>query len=209
MDSFEMTKIFGAVLCAVLVIVGAKTIVDLKTSGHDSGHDVVGYQLEVDEEPAGATKAVASSVNEKPAAPAGATKSEASAAPAQPAASGAKTQSDGASDTAKVAEMVASASAEAGARLFKKCRGCHNVSKDKGNTIGPNLFGVVGRNKGGVDGYKYSKAMAAKGGAWTVEDLFQFLRKPTAFVPKTKMIFRGIKKDNDIACLVAYLSSLK
>ena len=208
MDSFETTKIIGAVLCAVLVIVGANTVVDLTKGGHGDGHDIVGYELEVDGDAAGGAQTVAASAQDKPVA-SDATKPEASTAPAQPAASDAKTQSDGASDTAKVAEMVASASAEAGARLFKKCKGCHTAGQGGKAKVGPNLFGIVGRNKAGKEGFSYSKAMASKGGAWTVEDLFQFLRKPKGFVPGTKMIFRGVKKDKDIACLLAYLLSLK
>lgn len=209
MDSFEMTKIIGAVLCAVLVIVGANTVVDLTKGSHGDGHDVVGYELEADGDAAGGAKAVASSAQEKPAASGATAQPATSSAPAKPAASGAAAPSAEGSDLAMVAAMVASASPAAGERIFKKCKGCHTAGQGGKAKAGPNLFGIVGRNKGSVDGFSYSKGMASKGGAWTVEDLFQFLRKPKAFVPGTKMIFRGLKKDKDIACVVAYLSSLK
>jgi cytochrome c len=45
MDSFELSKIAGAVLAALLLIVGPKTVIDIWRSGH--GADKPGYTLPV------------------------------------------------------------------------------------------------------------------------------------------------------------------
>ena len=58
----------------------------------------------------------------------------------------------------------------------------------------------------GVDGYKYSKALVALGGTWSVEQLDAFLTKPKALVKGTKMSFAGMKKATDRANLIAFLN---
>jgi len=192
MDSFEFSKIAGAVLSALLVIVGAKTLIDLNI-GHENVDDqAVGYVLEQGEEDE--SKQTAAKEGE----PADAAAKE-----------GGSQKASEEFDAAKVVALVAGLKASDGEKLFKKCRGCHNASKGEGAKIGPNLWGVVERPKGSVEGFEYSSAMLAKGGSWTLEDLATFIHKPKAFVPKTKMTFKGIKKDGDLAKLLAYLSNLK
>lgn len=93
-----------------------------------------------------------------------------------------------------------------GARVFKKCKACHVVDKEQ-NKVGPHLVGVMGRDVAAVDGFKYSKAMAALGGEWTVERMTEFLKKPRAYVKGTKMSFGGLKKDADIENVIAYMAS--
>ncbi len=112
-------------------------------------------------------------------------------------------------DAAKVVAAAASADAGAGEKFMKKCAACHGWEPGKGNGIGPNIHGVVDRAIGSADGYKYSKGLAGKGGNWTLENLATFLHKPKTYVPGTKMIFPGIKKDGDLANVLAYLKSLK
>ncbi len=92
--------------------------------------------------------------------------------------------------------------AAAGKKVFNKCKACHTIGKNK---IGPDLAGLFGRPAASVEGYKYSKAMKASGITWTEENLAQFLKKPKAFVPKTKMGFGGLKKEKQIEDLLAYL----
>ena len=99
----------------------------------------------------------------------------------------------------------------AGEKVFKKCKACHYVDKEK-NKVGPWLKGVVGRKAASVEGFKYSDAMKAKGAeglVWTKENLAQYLKAPKAFVPKNKMAFAGLKKDEDIQAVIAYLESMK
>ncbi len=98
---------------------------------------------------------------------------------------------------------------EAGKKVFKKCKSCHFADKKK-NKVGPYLLGVVGRKAGSVPDFKYSDAMKAKGEeglVWTEENLHQYLKAPKKFVPGNKMAFAGLKKDKDIADLIAYLKS--
>jgi len=106
---------------------------------------------------------------------------------------------------------MAGGDAEAGKKVFKKCKACHYVDKEK-NKVGPWLKGVVGRKAASVEGFKYSDAMKAKGAeglVWTKENLAQYLKAPKAFVPKNKMAFAGLKKDEDIQAVIAYLESMK
>nr|WP_120496388.1 cytochrome c family protein [Kiloniella sp. EL199] len=98
--------------------------------------------------------------------------------------------------------QAAAGDAAAGKKVFNKCKACHTVGKSK---IGPDLAGLFGRPAASVEGYKYSKAMKASGITWTEENLAKFLKKPKAFVPKTKMSFGGLKKEKQIEDLLAYL----
>ncbi len=91
-----------------------------------------------------------------------------------------------------------------GKKVFNKCRSCHLVDKEK-NKIGPHLVGVFGRTAGSLDGFKYSKAMKESGVVWSPETLTEYLKKPKDFIPGTKMVFAGIKKDKQIVDLIAYL----
>ncbi|MBP1853349.1 c-type cytochrome [Rhizobium halophytocola] len=94
----------------------------------------------------------------------------------------------------------------AGAKVFKKCMACHTATEPK-NKVGPTLMGVVGRPVASVDGYSYSKAMAAfgEGKTWTEEELAAYLPKPKELVPGTKMAFAGLKKPDEIDNVIAYL----
>lgn len=98
--------------------------------------------------------------------------------------------------------------AEKGAKVFKKCQACHSVVAEDGNKIGPNLHGVVGRTAGTQEGFNYSDAMKAAGEGGTVWDeatIEKYLRDPKGFIPKNKMAFAGIKKDSDMANIIAFL----
>ena len=99
---------------------------------------------------------------------------------------------------------------DAGKKVFKKCKACHNVDKEK-NKVGPHLVGVIDRAAAAVEGYKYSKAMKAKaeeGLMWTEENIDTYLLKPKDFVPKTKMAFPGLKKPEDRVNVIAYMKSV-
>ena len=94
-----------------------------------------------------------------------------------------------------------------GERVFKKCASCHSIEEGK-KKLGPSLFGIVGRVAGTVEGFKYSKPMATADFAWDEETLTGFLENPKKFMKGTKMSFPGIKKETDMANLLAYLDSL-
>jgi cytochrome c len=97
--------------------------------------------------------------------------------------------------------------AAAGEKVFAKCKACHVPDTDQ-NKIGPSLKGVIGRTAGTLEGYKYSPAMveAGKGGmVWDDATLTEYLKSPKAVVKGTKMAFAGLKKDEDLANVIAYL----
>ncbi|MER9443727.1 cytochrome c family protein [Mesorhizobium sp. M0340] len=97
--------------------------------------------------------------------------------------------------------------AAAGEKVFAKCKVCHVADKDQ-NKVGPSLNGLIGRTAGTHPGFSYSKAMteAGKSGVkWDEATLTNYLRDPKAMVKGTKMAFVGLKKDEDIANVIAYL----
>ena len=97
--------------------------------------------------------------------------------------------------------------AAAGEKVFTKCKVCHIADQDQ-NKIGPSLNGVIGRTAGTHPGYTYSQAMIAAGKSgvvWDEATLTTYLRDPKAMVKGTKMAFPGLKKDEDIANVIAYL----
>ena len=101
----------------------------------------------------------------------------------------------------------ASGDVEAGKRIFRRCKVCHLVDKEKHKT-GPHLVNIIGRPAGTVEGYKrYSKAMKNSGIVWNEETLDGYLKKPKDYVKGTRMLFVGLKKEADRANLISYLTS--
>lgn len=99
---------------------------------------------------------------------------------------------------------------KAGEKLFRQCKACHQVGDGAKNRVGPQLNGVMGRTIGAVDGFRYSKTMASmgeEGQVWDEDALAAFLSDPRGYVKGTKMSFRGLKKDEDIAAMTEYLKS--
>ena len=88
---------------------------------------------------------------------------------------------------------------------LRQVRQCHDLSKGGPNKIGPNLFGVVDRPRASHAGFSYSGAMKGKGGNWTYDELFKFLKSPGAYIPGTKMSFAGLRSDKDRINLIAFL----
>ncbi len=98
--------------------------------------------------------------------------------------------------------------AAAGKIVFAKCGICHSV-KEGENKIGPSLHGVVGRASHSVAGFNYSEPMKAYSVTWDEATLDHYLIDPRATVPGTRMIFVGLKKEDERANLIAYLATLK
>ncbi|RJT30416.1 cytochrome c family protein [Mesorhizobium waimense] len=97
--------------------------------------------------------------------------------------------------------------AAAGEKVFTKCKACHVADEDK-NKIGPSLHGVMGRTAGTHPDFKYSEAMVAAGTSgvkWDEPTLASYLHDPKGMVKGTKMVFPGLKKDEDVANVIAYL----
>ena len=103
------------------------------------------------------------------------------------------------------ATAIPSASAAEGQRVASRCEQCHDWTKGGPNKIGPNLYGIIGRPRGAHEGFDYSTAMKTKGGTWSYEDLFRYLKSPARFIPGNKMPFAGLPSEKDRLNLLAYM----
>lgn len=121
------------------------------------------------------------------------------------------------------APAFAEGDAQEGEANFKKCKACHSVISDdgtvlqKGGNSGPNLYGVIGRQIGSLEGFTYGEstvAVGADGTVWTEEMFADYVANPAAWLKeklndpaaKSKMGFKLAKGGDDLA---AYLASVK
>ena len=106
-------------------------------------------------------------------------------------------------------QALASGDIVKGKKLSNKCKSCHTLNEGGKNRLGPNLFDILNKPAGAVEGYKYSKAMSASGIVWDDSTFIEFVAKPKKVVKGTKMSFKGIKKATQRADLLAYFKSLR
>jgi cytochrome c len=96
--------------------------------------------------------------------------------------------------------------AEAGKASFNKCLACHSIGEDAKNKVGPELNGLDGRKSGTAPDYNYSEANKNSGITWNEANFKEYIKDPKAKVPGTKMFFAGIKNENEVNNLWAYVS---
>ena len=94
---------------------------------------------------------------------------------------------------------------EAGARSFRKCSACHAVGENAKSVIGPTLNGLDGRKAGAVADFSYSDANKNADIVWSDATFKDYIQNPQAKMPGTKMLFAGIKDEQEISDLWAYL----
>ena len=107
-----------------------------------------------------------------------------------------------------VLSLIADADVMAGQKFAKACAACHSFDKGGPNKVGPNLYGVVGRDVASHSGFDYSDAMSGLEGSWDYARLNEFLWKPKKYVPGTKMAYAGLRKPEQRAAVIAWLRSL-
>jgi cytochrome c len=171
MDSFELNKIVGAALAALLMIFGVKTLMDIAFKPHALKKPA--YEVAVRTAPAAGGAASAAPVQKLP-----------------------------------VAELLKAGNVENGKDTFKKCAACHTPEKGGASRVGPNLYGVVGRELAKAPGFAFSDAMKAKGGKWTYEALQDYLFDPKTSIPGNKMAFVGVKDNAELGSVILYLRTL-
>jgi cytochrome c len=105
---------------------------------------------------------------------------------------------------------AAAQDAAAGQRVFNQCRACHTINQGGRAGVGPNLHGVVGRKAASVEGFRYSAPVrdkAQEGLTWNEETLRAYIRDPKAVVPGGSMSYPGLRNDQQLGDLIAYLKS--
>jgi cytochrome c len=99
---------------------------------------------------------------------------------------------------------LAQGDAAEGEKAFNKCRACHVVDEPQ-NRVGPHLVGLFGRQAGSVEGFRYSDAMKESGVTWDEETIAEYIADPRGYIKGNRMAFVGIKDEEEIADLIAYL----
>jgi len=108
-----------------------------------------------------------------------------------------------------IENLLASASVEKGQATAKQCQACHTFEKGGPNRVGPNLWNIVGDERGkGRGGFNFSAAMKAKGGKWTFDELNKFLTNPRGYIPGTAMTFAGLSREQQRADVIDFLHTL-
>jgi len=106
--------------------------------------------------------------------------------------------------------LMASADPAKGEALTKAqgCVACHTFNKGGAAGVGPNLYGVIGAPHGHMPGYQYSNALKSKQGNWTFAEMSEWLLKPSAYAPGTKMSYAGLADPKKRADIIEYLRTL-
>ncbi|MBR0672038.1 c-type cytochrome [Neoroseomonas soli] len=111
-----------------------------------------------------------------------------------------------------VAAFAEAGDAAAGQRVFNQCRACHTINEGGRPGVGPNLWGIVGRRAGSVDGFRYSsnlRELATGGLVWNEDRLRAYIQNPKAVVPTGSMSFPGLRNETQLNDLMAYLAAQK
>jgi cytochrome c len=99
---------------------------------------------------------------------------------------------------------LAAGDVENGKKVYKKCAACHSLEEGK-KKVGPSLYGVFGRTSGQLEGFKFSKAMVAAEIVWDETTIDAYIADPKGYIPKNRMAFAGLKKEQDRADVIAYI----
>jgi cytochrome c len=109
--------------------------------------------------------------------------------------------------SSSLASVALAQDAAAGKTSFNKCLPCHAIGEGAKNKVGPELNGLDGRKSGTAPDYNYSDANKNSGITWNEAEFKVYIKDPKAKIPGTKMTFAGIKNENEVNNLWAYVSS--
>ncbi len=129
-------------------------------------------------------------------------------APSTPTTPAPSAEIDIAAMQARISELDApynAADFDAGRRVFAQCRSCHTVNQGGGNRVGPNLYGVFGREIGTAEGFAYSQPVQDADFVWDGAHLDHWLENPRTFLPGNRMAFAGVRDETQRRDLIAYL----
>jgi len=96
--------------------------------------------------------------------------------------------------------------AQKGQMVFNMCLPCHSIGSGAQNKVGPELNGLDGRHSGSVPGFDYSEANKNSGIIWSEATFKKYIQNPQGVISGTKMIFPGVKNEQQVNDLWAYLS---
>ena len=99
--------------------------------------------------------------------------------------------------------------AAAGEKVFAQCRACHQIGESAKNAVGPVLNVLIGLHSVSVEGYNYSPANKNSGLTWDEATFREYIKDPRAKVPGTKMIYAGLKDEQRVNDLIAYLKQFE
>ena len=108
-----------------------------------------------------------------------------------------------------IGPLLATADLAAGEAVAKRqCASCHTFHEGGRNGVGPTLYGIMGRPHGGAPGFNSSAALKGKPGNWEYEEMNAWLKKPSAYIPGSRMAYAGLNSDKQRADVILYLRSL-
>lgn len=97
-----------------------------------------------------------------------------------------------------------------GETVFRACAACHEIGEGARNRVGPHLNGTIGMTVGTHEGFRYSPALRQAGESgmvWDEETLAAYLSDPRGFIPGNRMAFQGLRSEEDIMAVIAYMQA--
>lgn len=94
-----------------------------------------------------------------------------------------------------------------GEDAFQTCTGCHSVDADGRSAAGPNLYGIMGRKAGSLEGYSFSDAFTASDITWDEASLDGFLADPQGYIPGSEMLAGAVPDEEQRKAVIAYLAA--